>query len=311
MDSTHDNTPTHTGPSAGPGADPFADHARRWEAFCYVYPVISRRSRGLSIGINLNPDTICNFDCVYCQVEKREPPKPEPVNTAKLKDEIGQMLAAVASGAIWDHPRFTAVDKAYRRLNDLAFSGDGEPTAAPCFHEAVNLAAEALRQHALHETKLVLITNATLLDRPGVEAAIQAMDTSGGEVWAKLDAGTQAYYDRVDRSAVPLDRVLKNILACGERRPIVIQSMFLKLHNHPIPDDEFDAYADRVAELIDRGCRVKSVQVYTVARKPLEGYVSALEDAQLRALASRLESRLRKTTPAGAAPLIEVYGSDG
>ena len=40
------------------------DHTRHFTDFTFVYPVISRRSRGLSIGVNLNPDKVCNFDCV-------------------------------------------------------------------------------------------------------------------------------------------------------------------------------------------------------------------------------------------------------
>lgn len=289
---------------AGRNTQAFADHTRRWESFRYVYPVISRRSRGLSIGINLNPDTICNFDCVYCQVDKLEDPRPLPVDLEKLRDELDGMLSAVASGRIWEHPRFATVDASLRRINDIAFSGDGEPTAATCFAEAVDLVAGLKRAHALDDTKLVLITNATLLNRPHVEAALRVMDINRGEVWAKLDAGTQAYYKQIDRSAVPLKTILDNILACGRRRPIVIQSMFLKLHGQPVPDDEFDAYLDRLAELIDAGCRIKLVQFYTVARRPLESYVTAMDDAALSRLADRLTQRLPKLD-------VRCYGASG
>jgi wyosine [tRNA(Phe)-imidazoG37] synthetase (radical SAM superfamily) len=282
----------------------FADHSRHWESYTYVYPVVSRRSRGLSIGINLNPDTICNFDCVYCQVEKLEHPKPVAVDTHKLREELDGMISAVTSGRIWQHPRFVSVDASLRRINDIAFSGDGEPTSAHCFPEAVDLVTTLKRAHGLGHTKLVLITNATLLNRPHVEAALRVLDENAGEVWAKLDAGTQAYYKQIDRSAVTLQTILGNILACGRRRPIVIQSMFLKLRGEPAPDDEFDAYLDRLSELIDAGCRIKLVQLYTVARKPLESYVTALDDAALSRLAERCKIRL---------PAIDVqfFGASG
>lgn len=297
--------------SAPTGAtNPFADHSRQWDTFTYIYPVVSRRSKGLSIGVNLNPDTICNFDCVYCQVDKIQPPRPIPVDTAKLREELDTMAAEVASGRIWEHPRFADVDPSLRRLNDIAFSGDGEPTAAPCFAEAVDIAVGIKKQHRLDGVKLVVITNATRLDRPGVESALGVLDTHGGEVWAKLDAGTQAYYEKVDRSAVPLQRVLDNILACGQRRPIVIQSMFLKMHSEAVPPDEFEAYADRLAELIEAGCVIKHVQLYTVARTPLENYVSALSDEALSELAKRLKQRLDKV-PGGTTPEVQVYGSTG
>ena len=46
-------------------------HQRSFEWNRFVYPVLSRRSKGLSVGVNLNPDKICNFDCIYCQVDRR------------------------------------------------------------------------------------------------------------------------------------------------------------------------------------------------------------------------------------------------
>lgn len=282
----------------------FADHTRHWESFTYVYPVVSRRSRGLSIGINLNPDTICNFDCVYCQVDKLEHPRPTTVDLDKLRTELDGMLLAVTSGRLWEHPRFAKVDASLRRINDIAFSGNGEPTSATCFAEAVDLVVGLKREHGLDDAKLVLITNATLLNRPHVEAAIQVLDDNQGEVWAKLDAGTQAYYKQIDRSAVPLETILGNIRACGQRRPVVIQSMFLKLHGQPAPDNEFDAYLDRLAELTDAGCRIKLVQLYTVARKPLESYVTALDDAELSQLAERLKHRLPQLD-------VQYFGASG
>ncbi len=285
----------------------FAEHSRRWESFKYVYPVVSRRSRGLSIGVNLNPDTICNFDCVYCQVQKQESPRPIQVDLDVLRAELGAMLEAAVSGALWKYERFASVDASLKRINDIAFSGDGEPTSAKGFAQAVDIAAELKQAYGLSGVKIILITNATLLDRPGVEAALKVMDNNQGEVWAKLDAGTDDYYKLIDRSTIPLRRVLSNILACGKRRALVIQSLFMALHGEPLSDGEFDAYADRVAELIEAGCRIKLVQLYTVARKPLEPYVSALSDVQLTEWSQRLSRRLG-CVPDGEDVTIEVFG---
>ena len=288
----------------------FADHSRHWDQFKYVYPVVSRRSKGLSIGVNLNPDTICNFDCVYCQVQKITPPRPVPVDTLNLAEELDVMLRAVTSGTLWSHPRLADVRPAFRRLNDIAFSGDGEPTASRCFAQAVDIAAQLKHQYVLNDAKLILITNATLLDRPEVESALQVMDANRGEVWAKLDAGTQDYYEQMDRSVVPLQRVLDNIQSCGQQRDIVIQSMFLKMHGQPIPEAEFSAYSDRLVELIEAGCRIRQVQMYTVARKPLEAYVEPLSDAQLDTLASCLRKCLKQVSDK-ADVLVETFGQSG
>lgn len=270
----------------------FADHPRQWEHFHFVYPVISRRSGGLSIGINLNPDKVCNFDCVYCCVDRTTPATVRKVDLSALADELEELLELAVSGEIWQHAPFTDVPASHRRLSDIAFSGDGEPTAYPRFGDAVRLAANLKAQFELQQTKLVLITNATLLHRPAVREALQILDANHGEVWAKLDAGDEATYRQIDRSRVPLQRVLENILTCGREREVVIQSMFLNWQGKPISDAVFDAYVGRLAELLKAGCRIKEVHLYTIARRVAEPEAAPLLAADLDGLAARLKGRL-------------------
>src|SRR6266404_4889814 len=141
------------------------DHRRTFEDNLYVYAVVSRRSKGVSIGINLNPDKLCNFDCIYCQVDRKTPPVVREVDTARLREELDDMLELVASGDLFEMERFRDTPPALRRLNDIAFSGDGEPTTFPEFFEAVQMAAEIKAQWNLPEVKLVLITNATMFHK--------------------------------------------------------------------------------------------------------------------------------------------------
>lgn len=254
-----------------------------------MYPVISRRSKGLSIGVNLNPDKACNFDCVYCCVDRRRPPAVREVDLAVLAAELDQMLALATTGGIYESPPFDQTPVPLRRLNDVAFSGDGEPTSYNRFGDACRLVAEALDRHRLAEAKIVLITNATLLHRPAVKVALAYLDAHNGEIWAKLDAGTEASYRRVERTSVPFQRVLDNIADVGRARPIVVQSLFMRLHDQPPPPPEINAYVAQLAELLRRGCQIKLVQVYTTARGTSEPYVSALDDEALRAIADRVK----------------------
>src|SRR3954447_19190160 len=101
------------------------DHRRTFAENLYVYAVVSRRSKGVSIGVNLNPDKVCNFDCVYCQVDRTTPGEDKQVDIARLHDELETMLDLVASGELFLHPRFQQTPLRLRRLNDIAFSGDG------------------------------------------------------------------------------------------------------------------------------------------------------------------------------------------
>jgi hypothetical protein len=115
------------------------------------------------------------------------------------------------------------------------------------------------------------------------------LDRNNGEIWCKLDAGTEAYYRRINRSTVPLSRVLRNIALTGRRTPIVIQSMFIETDG-ALPDEaERDAYCDRLSELVTEGCAIKLVQVYTLARRPMTGQrvAPAAQDC-LRHVAARL-----------------------
>ena len=214
----------------------FTQHSRAWRNNRYVYPVVSRRSKGLSIGVNLNPDKACNFDCVYCSVDRTVPSTVREIDPQVLHVELAHMIELARSGGIWREPPFDQTPDHLRRINDVAFSGDGEPTSYPHFHDACELAASLLQQAGLHDAvKIVLITNATLFHHPHVARALEFLDAHNGEIWAKLDAGTQAYYQLVERTKIPLRRVLDNLLLAGRARPIVIQSLFMKVHGRAPP----------------------------------------------------------------------------
>jgi wyosine [tRNA(Phe)-imidazoG37] synthetase (radical SAM superfamily) len=269
-----------------------AHHPRRWRDFVYVYPVLSRRSKGLSLGVNLNPDKACNWDCVYCQVDRSTPGPRSRVDLDELRTELDALLALAASGEIWNDESFAAVPAPLRRINDIAFSGDGEPTACPVFEQACLLAAELKAAHRLPDVKIIVLTNMTLAHRPEVERGFQVLDRQGGEIWAKLEAGSDEHYRRVDRSAVPLARVLDNIAHAGRARPLVIQSMWMRCRDQPPTPAEFSAFLDRLSDLLAGGCRIKLVQLYTIARQTAEPFVTPLSTAELDTLAAQLHSRL-------------------
>src|SRR5258708_992676 len=150
-------------------------HRRTYADNLYVYAVVSRRSKGVSIGLNLNPDKVCNFDCVYCQVDRTTPGGPRDVDLSRLGEELDEMLGLVVSGGLFEIDRFRSTPPTLRRLNDIAFSGDGEPTTCPVFPEAVRLAADARSRHHLDSTKLVLITNASQLHKLRVREALRVL----------------------------------------------------------------------------------------------------------------------------------------
>lgn len=267
-------------------------HERRWSDHIYVYAVVSRRSRGVSIGINLNPGKECNFDCIYCQVDRSVPGPTRRVDLDVLRAELDAILAAAADGSLFLAPPFDALPPDQRVVRDIAFSGDGEPTTYPRFRDAVELAAESRRHHRLDQAKLVLITDAAYLAKPAVREALALLDVNNGEIWAKLDAGTEEYFQRVNRPNVTLAQVLDGILDAGRVRPVVIQSLWMRLDGIPPADAEVIAYCGRLEGLRAGGAQLKSIQLYTVARKPAEPSVSPLADAELDRVAGVVRDRV-------------------
>lgn len=266
-------------------------HERSFETNRFVYPVLSRRSGGISIGVNLNPDKVCNFDCVYCQVDRTSASETRFVALEQLFDELDHMLALVGSGRLFKTPKFAATPNALRRLNDIAFSGDGEPTTYRNFDEIIASAAELKRRHELDAVKMVLITNASMFHRPHVQRGLATLMDNNGEIWAKLDAGTDAYFRRVDRTSIPFSRVLENIRYAARRWPLVIQSLFMRVAGEPPTPAELAAYCDRLNEVIAAGGNLKLIQIYTIARRPAESFVTPLNDAEVDSLAELVERR--------------------
>ncbi len=272
------------------------NHPRDWKNHSYVYPVISRRSGGLSIGVNLNPDTACNFDCVYCQVDRITPPRVREVVPGVLEHELRTMIELAQSGALFEDDAFQDVPAQFRSIRDISFSGDGEPTTCPQFREAVAIAARLRSEFHLDETRLVLITDACYLTRPAVIEGLAILDANQGEIWAKLDAGTEEYYRRVNVPNYPLRHVMENITSAARVRPIVIQSLFMKLDGIGPDEAEIAAYTDRLREVVSGGGMIKLVQVYTVARRPAKSFVSALSNQEVDYIRDTV--RLRTGLPA-------------
>lgn len=279
-------------------------HGRRWHEFTYCYPVVSRRSGGLSVGVNLNPDKACNFDCIYCQVDRSSPGPVRRVDLNVLRDELGSLLDHALDQSLFAEPPLDSVPLERRRVCDIAFSGDGEPTTCPHFEEAVRIAADARRSRKLDDAKLVLITDACYLAKEAVRAGLRILDENNGEIWAKLDAGTEEYYRIVNRPSHSLTHVLENILDAARARPIVIQTLWMRVHGERPTPAEIGAYCDRLNGVLSEGGKLKLIQLYTIARRTTEAYATPLADAELDEIAEIVRARV-------SAPVATFYGVSG
>lgn len=267
-----------------------ANHPREFAGNVYAYPVISRRSGGVSIGVNLNLDKACNFDCPYCQVDRTAEKPRQAIVVPAIRAELEAMLGAVGADGVCRLDKFAAVPESAKRLRDIAVSGDGEPTMVPEFAAVCAMLADLQASRPELGFKLVLITNSTLLDRPGVKAGIASLLSRKGEVWAKLDAGTEAWYQRVNVSRIGLDRIEANLIALGADHPFKIQSLFCGLDGELPPASELDAWLERLRRIKASGARIEEVQLHTLARKPSQASCTPVPPGFLRDLSARVRS---------------------
>jgi len=268
----------------------FANHPRSFDGFRHVYPVLSRRSGGLSIGVNLNLDRLCNFDCPYCQVDRRVPSPRLPVEPARVVEELRGMLGRYAATGLAEV--FPGVAPSERRLRDIALSGDGEPTLEPAFPEVcLHLARlqEAWLAAGGEPFSLVCITNATRLERPDVLRGLSALCARQGEVWGKLDAGTDDWYGLVNDSRVPLDRIEANLKVAAAVVPVRIQSLWMTYQGRAPGQPETEAWLRRL-EAIHRSSPLRGVQIHTVARATARSGCLPLPLEWLEALGDRVRA---------------------
>ena len=265
------------------------DHDRGKAGLTYVYPVLSRRAGGLSIGINLNINNACNWRCIYCQVPGLTRGSAPPVNMDRLAFEFRHFLADVTRGNFY---RREAVPEALRTIKDIAISGNGEPATAREFEQVVNVIELVLREYGLlHALKCVLITNGSMMRRQVVKKGLQKLAKINGEVWFKIDSATPAGIARINQVRGSAVSILRRLEIAAALCPTWIQTCMFAYDKQPPSEAECQAYIDLLKAAGGRGIPLKGVMLYGVARQswqPAAKYIEKLPAAWLRDFASRL-----------------------
>lgn len=264
-------------------------HGRDSAGLVYVYPVVSRRAGGVSVGINLNPNDACNWRCVYCQVPGLVHGMAPAIDLARLESELDMFLEDVVHG---DYLERHAPEGA-RVLKDVAFSGNGEPTSSRQFAEAVLAVGRVLGKHGLvPRIELVVITNGSLVHQEHVQAGLRAMKELGGVVWFKLDSATDEGMRRLNDAATGIARQRRNLEIAARLCPTWIQTLALAFDGEPPAEHEVEAYLDLVREIVRDRVPVRGVLLYGLARpshQPEAARLSALPREWLEKLARRIE----------------------
>ncbi|MDR2782863.1 MAG: hypothetical protein LBB48_03325 [Treponema sp.] len=267
---------------------PVENHRNR-EGGNLVYPVYSRRSGGLSIGINLSPDKkVCFFDCPYCEIFPFTTTAQFSVKI--MKDELIYAVNNAQCRAV--------------RIQDMCFSGNGEPTLSPHFEKALE-AVHDIQKKAAPEAKLVVITCGAGLLRDDVFSCLQnATNSYGLDVWLKLDAGDEAWYRVINKSAIPFDSLIAKIKEFVRRSPMTLQTMLCSVRGTLPSDAEEDAWNALALELAQTG-NVRQFQLYGKARPSAEDRFA--EAAPASYLEKRAQTLKETLTRGGVEVPVSIY----
>ncbi len=259
------------------------DHPRLSEYDRLVYPVVSRRAGGLSLGINLNPEKSCSYNCVYCQVDRTVKIEHLKPDLDHIISELDGWLETIKKG----DGRFQD-----QELRDISIAGDGEPTLKKMLPELITRLVEKKNQFDLQNVKLVLFTNGTNLNKTDLLDTLDGFTENNGEIWFKLDFWDEASYQKINRSSISYDKIIGNLNLVGKKYPLVLQSCFFSTNNEAVALSGFQGYVQLINRLIGEGVKLKQIQIYTTARKPAESYVTPLSDEEMDDIYQYLSERI-------------------
>ncbi len=266
------------------------DHSRDSAGLRYVYAVVSRRAGGVSVGINLNTDNACNWRCIYCQVPELKRGIAPPVDLALLEQELRGFLHELLHGDFMQR----RVPEEVRRINDIALSGNGEPTTSEEFAQVIEIVGKLKQELALPaDIKLVLITNGSLMHRENVQQGLRQMAQLNGEVWFKLDRASAAGMSRINDTRLSMNKVRENLSTAISLCPTWLQTCWFALDGEPPGKQDEDDYLNFLSGLLRDNIKPQGVLLYTLARPSLQAEaprLAALSAEQLGTFAARIRA---------------------
>jgi len=265
-----------------------SDHNRSFIHMTYVYPVVSRRAGGVSVGINLNPNNACNWHCAYCQVPGLVRGAAPEIDVAQLEGELQRFLGELRHGSFMaDH-----VPPEAQVIRDIAFSGNGEPTSSKAFAEIVERVVAIRDAMGLAAVPIRLITNGSLVDRPYVQTALRSLAAAGGEVWFKLDGGRAEDIARINGVDLAPESHTRRLALCASLCPTWVQTCMLRWDGELPSEAMIDAY---LATLERAGPKaLRGVHLYGLARPSLQAEAAHLQRMtpdELEQIARRIKEK--------------------
>jgi len=268
------------------------DHNRDVIGFKYIYPVISRRSGGLSIGINFNTNNACNWGCVYCQVPDLSIGSAPEVDLDLLAKELSEFLSDVLQGDFYD--RFEMAQD-QRVIKDIAISGNGEPTSVKDFHAAIKVIINCVEAAKIPtDFQYVLITNGSLVHKAAVQKGLRLFNQYKAQVWFKVDSATVSGRKLINHTAISTQQQRDNLSLSADLCATWVQTCVLNYSGHEegglLSETEQVAYLALLKE-ISQKTKLEGVMLYSVARPSLQaqaGDISSVTIEELEVIAEKI-----------------------
>ena len=246
------------------------DHSRELSGLKYIYSVISRRAGGLSIGVNLNVNNACNWQCIYCEIPNLTRGSPPPIELNLLEEELRFFLHEIIHGDYMEK-NVSAED---RHLKDIAFSGNGEPTSAEEFPEVILIVKKILEEfNLLHKIKIRLITNGSLMHKTSVIKGVEILKEMNGEVWFKVDSATEESIKTINQVNLKAHQILERLRNSINVCPTFIQTCIFTIDGKGPSEKDVDAYLQLVGEV---KTDIQGVHLYGLARPSLQPQAKSL-----------------------------------
>lgn len=269
------------------------DHSRELSGLKYIYSVISRRAGGLSIGINLNVNNACNWQCIYCEIPNLTRGTPPPIELNVLEQELRFFLNEIMHGDYMEKN----VALGDRHLKDIAFSGNGEPTSAEEFPEVISIVKKLLEEfNLLHKIKIRLITNGSLMHQASVIKSVEMLEEMNGEVWFKVDAATKESIKTINQVNLKPSQILERLKNSANVCPTFIQTCIFTIDGKGPNKKDIDAYVELINEVKSI---IQGVHLYGLARPSLQPQAKNLgriDEEILQNIAKELRSLNITTT---------------
>jgi len=255
-----------------------SNHNRQIAGLKYIYPVMSRRAGGLSIGVNFNPNNACNWRCIYCQVPDLQRGNAPEMDFGLLEQELRLFLDYVQHGDFFE--QFN-VEANQRVIKDIAISGNGESTSLKDFDKAVRLIGDIATESDVFPTsKFVLISNGSLLHQASVQDGLRELARYNGELWFKLDSATEQGRKLINNTGQSQQKLLDHLKIATDLCPTKLQTCMFH-YQQTWSENEKSAYLQLLAELPDREIKIQKVMLYSIARQSFQPEAENLQRATL------------------------------